>query len=192
MKQRMFSVFIGVTIGSIFTASLMYHPSADNPDSAASHVGKQRASLKPFVSTKAVNPINISDDNKYMGLPCRFQNLPGRTDWGYITAWDITKPLMERFMNPPGDKYSCGGFQDGIENGGSYLGWTIKWNASGQTDGDIATNIPCENKYTGGESGFTPEGREVPLPLGNCHAEGWTNKGHVWLKRMVPGHVVHK
>jgi hypothetical protein len=186
MKQGLFSFFIGVTIGSIFTASLMYHRSADHPESAASRVGTQ------LVPTKAANSTNISDDNKYMGLPCSYQNLPGRTDWGFITAWDITKPSKERLMNPPGDKYGCEGFQDGVENGSSYLGWTIEWNASGQTDGDIATNIPCENKYTGGEIGFTPDGREVPLLLGKCHAAGWTNKGHVWLKRMVPGHVVRK
>ena len=192
MKQRLFSFLIGITIGSIFTASLMYHRSADQLESAASRVGIQLASLEPFVPTKAANSANIRDDNKYMGLPCRFQNLPGRTDWGFITAWDTTKPSKERLMNPPGDKYSCEGFQDGVENGGRYLGWTIKWNAGGQTDGDIATNIPCGNKYTGGEIGFTPDGREVPLPLGNCHADGWTNKGHVWLKRMVPGHVVRK
>lgn len=135
IKQRIPSFLIGVTLGSILTASIFYSTGTHG----ASGVTPQ-AVIRSFTSDRAMaNPITVSDDNKYMGLPCRFQNLPGRTNWGYIIAWDATKPRMRgegRIMDdirrlPPGatnpsepeygyeivyplpTQYGCIGFQDG-------------------------------------------------------------------------------
>jgi hypothetical protein len=119
--ERIPSFLIGVTLGSILTASIFYSTGTHG----APGVVSQGAIIRPFTSDGAMaNPIKVSDDNKYMGPPCRFQNLPGRTNWGHIIAWDETQPIgthvdgtkvpengFQSFYPDP-NKYFCEGFND--------------------------------------------------------------------------------
>jgi len=135
IKQRIPSFLIGLVLGSILTVSIFYSTGTHG----ARGVASRGAIIGPFTGDRAMaNPITVSDDNKYMGLPCRFQNLPGRTNWGYIVAWDAARPRMRGEGHstydidrlPPGttnsnepefgyeivypvpDKYVCVGFYD--------------------------------------------------------------------------------